>query len=241
MKVAKKLILSQLSDIYDENEIRSISRLIFERVLGLSGLQAHLNQDQTISAANLAHINEILRRLRRFEPIQYILNETEFYGLKLKVNPSVLIPRPETEELVEWIVRECDKLAPAILDIGTGSGCIPIALVKNLPGASADAWDISNEALMVAKENARINQVVVSFYQVDILNFNFPVHPKKYDIIVSNPPYVTVSDKVSMQKNVVDYEPSIALFVPETDPLIFFRAIAELSLSLLSPGGKVFF
>jgi release factor glutamine methyltransferase len=241
MQIAKKLILDQLSPIYSKEEIESICRLIFEKVPGFSRLQVHLNQHQTISAANLAQITEILHRLKQLEPIQYILNNSEFYGLKLKVNPDVLIPRPETEELVDWIIADYKKTTPEILDIGTGSGCIPIALVKNLPGASADGWDISLEALTVAKGNAISNQVEIGFQYADILKFIYPSTNKKYDIIVSNPPYITISEQLSMHKNIIDYEPHIALFVPDTDPLIFYRAIAELALSLLKPGGGVFF
>jgi release factor glutamine methyltransferase len=172
MQVAKKLIVDSLSHSYDKNEIRSISRLIFEKITGFSGIQVHLNMNETISAANLAQIEEILSRLTKFEPIQYILGETEFYGSKIKVNPNVLIPRPETEELVEWIINDHKGSGPSILDIGTGSGCIPVALLKNLPGASADGWDISKEALKVAKENSVINQVTINFQYADI-NLSF--------------------------------------------------------------------
>jgi release factor glutamine methyltransferase len=240
MQVAKKLILDKLSPIYRKEEIESISRLIFEKVTGLSPLQVHLNQHQTISAANLAQITEIINRLIQFEPIQYILGEGDFYGLKLKVNPDVLIPRQETEELVDWIIRESKGLTPSILDIGTGSGCIPIALVKNIPGASADGWDISAEALRTARENALANKVNVNFLQVNILKPNDRSKNIKYDIIVSNPPYVTISDQLSMNKNVIDYEPHVALFVPDNDPLVFYRAIADLAPAFLKEGGKLY-
>jgi len=241
MQVAKKLIYDRLSSKYPRQEIESISKLIFEKVLGLSRLQVYLNQHETISPANLAQITEIVNRLIQFEPIQYILGETEFYGLPLKVNAAVLIPRPETEELVEWIINNNPPKNPIVLDIGTGSGCIPIALSKNLPGASVDGWDISSEAIMVARENAELNQVMVNFCYADVLNQEYPAQPQKYDIIVSNPPYVTVSEQLSMLQNVIDYEPHIALFVPDNDPLLFYRAIADLAINQLKPGGKLYF
>ena len=241
MQVAKKFIYDQLSSKYPRQEIESISKLIFEKVLGLSRLQVYLNQHETISPANLAQITEIVNRLIQFEPIQYILGDTEFYGLTLKVNPTVLIPRPETEELVDWIINNNPPLNPIILDIGTGSGCIPIALSKKISGASVEGWDISNEALLVARENAELNQVKVDFIYADVLNPRYPAQPQKYDIIVSNPPYVTVSEQLSMLKNVIDYEPHIALFVPDTDPLLFYRIIADIAINQLKPGGKLYF
>jgi release factor glutamine methyltransferase len=241
MQVAKKLIYDNLSPIYCRQEIEGITKLIFEKVLGLTRLQVHLNQHKILTSANLTQITEIVNRLLQFEPIQYILGETEFYGLPIKVNSGVLIPRPETEELVDWIINDCHYENPVILDIGTGSGCIPIALSKNLTAASTVAWDISPDALMVARENAKINKVKINFVCVDILKMKYPVQKQKYDIIVSNPPYVTVSEKGAMLKNVVDFEPHIALFVADKDPLIFYRTIAELATDLLKPSGKLYF
>jgi release factor glutamine methyltransferase len=241
MQVAKKLIFDKLSPFYCKQEIESISKLIFGKVLGLSRLQMYLNQHETISPANLAQITEITNRLTQFEPIQYILGETDFYGCTIKVNPAVLIPRPETEELVDWIIKDCHQLNPVILDIGTGSGCIPISLVKNLTGASVDGWDVSAEALTVAKENAAINHVDVDFVQVDVLNHDYPSHHRKYDIIVSNPPYVTRPEQGHILRNVIDYEPHIALFVEGNDPLVFYREIANLAIKQLKPGGNLYF
>ncbi len=240
MVETKKIITDSLSPFYSKQEIEGISRLIFEKVCGLSRLQFHLNQSETISAANLAQIREILTRLIQFEPIQYILGETEFYGSVIKVNPSVLIPRPETEELVDWIISDYKKMTPSILDIGTGSGCIPIALVKNLPGSVADGWDISMDALLVAKENGAKNRVDIDFCYADILKSIYPSTRRKYDIIVSNPPYITHSEQTLMFKNVIDYEPHIALFVPDKDALIFYRAIADLSIEKLKQGGHLY-
>lgn len=241
MQTAKKIIESQLSTLYSKQEIESLSKLIFEKVLGLSRLEVFLNQNEIISAANLAQIKEIIARLTQFEPIQYIFGETEFYGLILKVGPEVLVPRPETEELVDWIIHEYKYLSPNILDIGTGSGCIPIALIKNIPGASAEGWDISLEALKIAKENAQINQVTVGFTFVDILSPSIPFREEKYDIIVSNPPYVTLSEQQLMARNVTDFEPPIALFVADNEALIYYRAIADVAKDLLKPGGKIYF
>jgi release factor glutamine methyltransferase len=241
MQVAKKLITDNLSPFYCKQEIESISKLIFEKVLGFSRLQMHLNQHETISSANLVQITEITNRLIRFEPIQYILGETEFYGCKLTVNPAVLIPRPETEELVDWIIKDCQQLNPAILDIGTGSGCIPISLINNISGALAVGWDISAEALIVAKENAAMNHVEIDFAYADILNHIYTATLQKFDIIVSNPPYVTSSEQHLMLHNVIDYEPHIALFVHDDDPLIFYREIADLAINQLKPGGRLYF
>ncbi len=241
MQVAKKMIRDQLASIFPKQEIESLTRLIFEKVLGLSPIQIHLNQKETISAANLAQIKEIINRLTQFEPIQYVLGETEFYNSLFKVNPSVLIPRPETEELVDWIIKDNKELTPAILDIGTGSGCIPVSLVKNLPGASANGWDISPDALVVATLNAQINCVKVDFECVNILEPIETRHYGKYDIIVSNPPYVTISEQPFMQPNVINFEPHLALFVPDTDPLIFYRKITDLAACLLKEKGSVYF
>ena len=240
MLVAKKYIFEQLSPVYPKQEIESFSRLIFEKILGLSPVQVHLNRNETISAANLVQIKEIVHRLTQFEPIQYILGETEFYGLNFTVNPSVLIPRPETEELVDWIINDSRDSAPCILDIGTGSGCIPVALVKNLPGSSAEGWDISAEALITASRNALINQAEVSFRCVDVLNSTQLKPTGYYDIIVSNPPYITPAEKVHMQQNVTQFEPHLALFVPDNDPLIFYRKIAELAMGHLRSGGHLY-
>ncbi len=241
MQVAKKIISDQLSTIYPKQEIESLSRLIFEKVLGLSRIQIHLNQSKILSAANLTQIKEIVNRLSQFEPIQYILGETEFYGLPLNVNRAVLIPRQETEELVEWIISDHRQLSPNILDIGTGSGCIPIALAKNLPGSTATGWDISTEALRVAAENALRNEVKVDFFCVDILKPDLLDHHGKFDIIVSNPPYIALSEQPKMDRNVTHYEPHLALFVPDNDPLIFYRKITELASCLLNPKGLLYF
>ena len=177
--------------------------------------------------------------MRHFEPIQYILGETEFYGLPFKVTPATLIPRPETEELVDWIIANCNKNPKTLLDIGTGSGCIAIALAKNLPAVKVSAMDISEEALKVASENAIYNKVTVNFSKKDILGTS--TLPQKYDVIISNPPYVRNSEKEMMQKNVLDFEPASALFVEDDNPLLFYSKIAKLAKNYLNPNGFLFF
>lgn len=238
MQAAKKFISDQLSPIYPKEEIAGITKLIFEKVLKLSGIQLHLQKEEAISAANLAEIKDIVNQLVQFKPIQYILGESHFYGLTFKVTESVLIPRSETEELVDWIIKDYAELAPKILDIGTGSGCIPISLLLHIPKASAEAWDISEQALVVANENAINNKVKVSFHHLDL--FKAPEEPDKYDVIVSNPPYVTDSEKELMHQNVLNYEPHTALFVTDQDPLLFYAKIAELALIDLKPNGHLY-
>ena len=218
--------------------------LILEKLTGFSRIwllihkELKLNDEQNIIAS------QYLERLKNHEPIQYILGETEFYGLKFKVNPSVLIPRPETEELVEWVKPPHPPKGgflsgtPTLLDVGTGSGCIAVALKKKFPSANVSAMDISPEALALAKENAALNEVNIEFIQDDIL------HPaatdRKWDVIVSNPPYIPASEQRYLHKNVTDFEPHLALFVQDNDPLIFYRKIAEFALSHLTAGGRLY-
>ena len=183
-------------------------------------------------------------RLKIHEPIQYIIGETEFYGLPFKVNKHTLIPRPETEELVEWIYIEFSNQQSTInnqqfLDIGTGTGCIAISLAKNLPNAKVSALDISEEALKIAQQNAEMNKVKIDFFQTDILAAE--TLPKKYDVIISNPPYVRELEKKQMQQNVLKHEPESALYVSNEDPLLFYRAISHLAKKHLNPEGKLFF
>jgi len=241
MQSTKKLIIDQLSPYYSREEITSFTKLIFEKILGLTALQIHLNPPLVITAANLAQIKEILNRLTQFEPIQYILGETEFYNVIIKVNKNVLIPRPETEELVDWIIKENTHSPLNILDIGTGSGCIPIALLISLPHSTVSAWDISEQALILAAENAKINKANIIFKQVDILQPIETPEEEKFDLIISNPPYVTKSEMVQMEKNVTNYEPHLALFVSDNDPLIFYRAIADIAKLKLKPSGRIYF
>ena len=182
----------------------------------------------------------MIRRLKKNEPIQYIIGVESFCGLTFEVNPSVLIPRPETQELVGWIAGDCEgKEACRILDIGTGSGCIPVSLAHRLPKAEVESWDISEDALQVARRNAERNGVEVLFRQKDVLKAS--PDEARYDVIVSNPPYIAEKEKVDMEANVLDWEPSIALFVPDEDPLLFYRKIAQLGCSMLKEGGALYF
>jgi len=188
-------------------------------------------------------IQDIVSRLKTAEPLQYIIGIADFYSLEFEVTPSVLIPRPETEELVDMILHEHADLEGGILDVGTGSGCIAITLSKHLPNANVTGIDISPEALSVARRNAERNEVNTAFRQADILSSEptMPFLPTNFDLIVSNPPYVMEQEKATMEKNVLDYEPSLALFVPDADPLLFYKAIARFGRTHLNPGGQLYF
>ena len=230
--------------LYGTNEIEAITLMVINEITNLSKAQIKAFPEKEIATADNGKLNNILQRLQTGEPIQYILGHTEFYGLPFKVNPSVLIPRPETEELVEWIlntVGTSQLTTSNILDIGTGSGCIAISLKKNLPRATVSAIDISTKALEKAKQNADLNNVKIDFIHADILNIKSEIEIPKSDIIVSNPPYVTQHDKTQMHTNVTDFEPHTALFVPEDDPLLFYNAIADYALNNLSTNGLLFF
>ena len=247
MKIAafKSNFKIALSELYPSEEILSFFNILSEKYLKLSPIEIALNSEIEISKENSAEFNEALIRLKNYEPVQYIIGETEFYGLLFKVNNYTLIPRPETEELVEWILdnselsSEVSKQHFELLDIGTGSGCIAISIAKNIPESKVFALDISTEALKIARENAEINKVKVEFFQTDILKTK--TLPKQYDTIVSNPPYVREQEKKQMQQNVLKYEPDSALYVSNEDPLLFYRAISQLSKNHLKPKGKLFF
>ena len=233
-----------LSGLYPSEEIQSFFNILSEKYLKISRIQIALNSEKEISKETVQNFQSALVRLKNHEPIQYIIGETEFYGLPFKVNKHTLIPRPETEELVEWIFCEFSNQQSTIknqqfLDIGTGSGCIAISLAKNLPNSKICALDISEEALKIARENAEMNKVEVNFFQTDILKTK--TLPKKFNIIVSNPPYVRELEKKWMQQNVLNYEPDSALFVTDNDPLLFYRAISKLAKQHLQPNGNLFF
>jgi len=234
-----------LGTLYDTSEIEALTLMIISEITELSKAMIKAFPEQEITLQQHEKLNNILARLQTGEPIQYILGHTEFYGLTFKVNPSVLIPRPETEELVEWVLNskvESQKSKVSnILDIGTGSGCIAISLKKNFPTAQVSAIDISTEALQTAKQNAELNEVDINFIHADILNINSQIEIPKSEIIISNPPYVTLHDKTQMHTNVTDFEPHTALFVPENDPLIFYKAIADFAIDNLAPKGLLFF
>ncbi|WP_295711703.1 peptide chain release factor N(5)-glutamine methyltransferase [Mucilaginibacter sp.] len=236
----------KLNNIYSSNETEALSLLAISEITQTSKATIKAFPEKVLTAEQLERLQNILAELLTGKPIQYILGVTEFYGLPFKVNPSVLIPRPETEELVEWILSEMQKVknkgfSGRIIDIGTGSGCIAVTLKKNVPGAVVFAIDISEDALRTAEDNAELNETEVNFLNLDILNFLPDNIIPKSDIIVSNPPYVTQDDKKQMHNNVTDFEPHTALFVPEDDPLIFYRAIADFALVNLKPDGYLFF
>lgn len=230
----------ELEDIYNRNEIRTLLQMMFEHFLGWSVAHLLVSKNATINQSDLLKFNFAIKDLRAGKPIQYIVGSTEFCNLTLSVSPHTLIPRPETAELVYLIAdKEKERQPQHILDLCTGSGCIAIALAKAFPTAKVFASDISAEALAVAKKNAECNKADVSFVIADILREENPAG-ESYDIIVSNPPYVREMEKVMMNRNVLDYEPHLALFVPDGDPLMFYRHIAEFASKHLRTGGKLY-
>ncbi|PCJ85736.1 MAG: protein-(glutamine-N5) methyltransferase, release factor-specific [Flavobacteriales bacterium] len=236
----------ELAGIYPEKEIHSIIQLVFEHYCGFSKTDLVLKASDDFPEFQNEKLLGVLEELKLHKPVQYIVGETEFYGIKLKVNEHVLIPRPETEELVDLIIKENSEFRIQtselrILDIGTGSGCIAIALKRHLPNAEVTAIDISEIALETAKENAILNQVEINFVQTDILHqpFNHLTVPA-FNLIVSNPPYVRFSEKQQMEKNVLDYEPHEALFVDDDDPLLFYRHIITFAKQHLKKEGRVY-
>ncbi|MES2395291.1 MAG: peptide chain release factor N(5)-glutamine methyltransferase [Bacteroidota bacterium] len=261
----------ELKNTYEKDELETFIAYCFEEYLNLKRADIFLNFDVTISESELLKFNFAIKDLKQHKPIQYIFGKADFYGLKFIVNKHVLIPRPETEELVQLIISRTKKqesraenqepgtnvqepsaknqdlahlaLPIFILDIGTGSGCIPVALKKNIPLAKVYALDISAEALDIAKQNAELNTVDVEFFQHNILSANdmLPDSDLKFDIIVSNPPYICVSEKEQMQNNVLDHEPHLALFVNDNDPLLFYRSIADFALKNLKQNGELYF
>jgi len=230
-------MISELSSIYEMEEVNSIYNLLSEDYLKIPRSKILLADEIYLNESNQNLFLSALERLKTHEPIQYVLGKTSFMDLEFKVNNSVLIPRPETEDLVRLMLKE-DLDGKEVLDIGTGSGCIAISLAKNLPNAKVSALDISSDALEVAKENAKLNNVGIEFIHADIFKYN---SNKKYDVIVSNPPYVTESEKSSMKKNVFDFEPKYALFVKNDDPLIYYRIILDFSENFLNKNGKIYF
>lgn len=238
MKGIIKRINEALSGCYSAGEISALTRIITTELLGVSQMAFYLKDDITLTAEQGTLLDNAIERLKKQEPIQYILGYSDFCGLRFKVTPATLIPRPETSELVEWIASEAIG-KESILDIGTGSGCIAISLAHKLPQSKVTAWDISHEALAIAAENSKANGCAVAFEEVDILAYQ-PTG-EQFDIIVSNPPYIKENEKEAMHSNVLDWEPHTALFVPDSDPLLFYRTIAEKGLELLPPGGRLFF
>lgn len=231
--------IQTLTTIYDAAEAESFFYLILEDRLGMKRIDLALEHDREFSGPEIESWNEVLEKLKQYIPIQYIIGKAHFFGLEFEVNPNVLIPRPETEELVQWILSANENKTLKILDIGTGSGCIAISLAKNLPNAEISAIDVSKEALDTAKRNAETNGVKVRFIQKDILETDDL--EKQFDIIVSNPPYVRNLEKEEIKKNVLDHEPHLALFVDDHDALLFYRKIADLALKHLNENGQLYF
>ncbi|AVM53187.1 release factor glutamine methyltransferase [Bacteroides zoogleoformans] len=239
MSTPARHIRTVLQSCYSAREAAALCRIICCEMLGQSSVDYYLGKDIILSSNKERELEGILCRLCNFEPIQYIQGVAPFLGRLFHVAPGVLIPRPETAELVEEMLKE---IAPdgRILDIGTGSGCIAVSLSKELPEAQITAWDISIEALCIAEGNNRQLQASVCFVRRDVLTYR-PTDDDRFDVIVSNPPYITEAEKQYMERNVTDWEPSSALFVPDADPLLFYRRIGELGQSMLTPGGKLYF
>lgn len=257
IKEFKNNFIYQLSAVYPQNEINTFFFYLIEEYLDLKRIDITLQPDFEISSEKILLLNKALVRLKKEEPIQYILGKTEFYGLPFQVNKHTLIPRPETEELVDWIISEVKKTRAnshnklvSIIDIGTGSGCIPISLKVNIDNSTVCAIDISQEALKKAKQNADLNKSIVEFLNLDILKADSlniftkkttSIETIKFDIIVSNPPYVRNLEKVEIKNNVLQNEPHLALFVEDDNPLIFYTKIADLAKNHLSSEGLLFF
>lgn len=232
-------LLSRLRTDYDQHEADNVLFLALEDKLKISRAQWLANRTLRLEEKQMHELYGIIDRLNRHEPIQYILGQTSFFGMTFIVNPSVLIPRPETEELVQLAINDKPDKDAKLLDIGTGSGCIAVSLKKNLPHTTVHALDNSAEALQVAKANAQLNGCEILFFQSDILREPFP--GGEYDVLVSNPPYVCVKEKALMERNVLDFEPKNALFVPDESPLLFYERIMELGKTHLKAGGKLYF
>ncbi|MFH1004799.1 MAG: peptide chain release factor N(5)-glutamine methyltransferase [Bacteroidota bacterium] len=237
------LFYKELKDYYPKGEIDTLIFLTLNDLLGMDRAKIELYEKKTVRREDAKKILSVINELKTHKPIQYILGETFFYGCKIKVNENVLIPRPETEELTDWIISDTQNSKPeTLLDIGTGSGCIAIALSKNFPHTNVFAIDISDESLLVAKANAIFNQTKIDFLQADIIalsqSTNSPIN--NFDIIVSNPPYILSSEKKKMAKNVINYEPHLALFVNDDEPLLFYKAIANFAKKNLNKNGKLY-
>ena len=242
LKELYRNFLVQLQKIYSLSEATVITDWVFEKMASLKRSDILKNPEKKISPAADELIQNTLQQLLLHKPIQYVLGEAWFYRMKIKVNEHVLIPRPETEELVEQLIKDRkSKLTdPAILDIGTGSGCIPIAIKKNLPASKLTAIDISKDALALAKENAALHNAHIQFTELDFLNETNWASLGVFDIIISNPPYIPINEKEKLDKNVTDFEPHLALFVPDRSPLIFYEKIAAFGRDHLLPNGKIY-
>lgn len=239
LSAVNQRIRQSLAGVYPPSEVAALSRALCCEVLGQRSVDYYLGKDITLSANEEQKLETILARLRKFEPLQYVLGKATFLARTFRVAQGVLIPRPETEELVELICREATS-GMRVLDIGTGSGCIAVSLALEVPHAQVTAWDVSSDALLIARENGANLGAEVIFEQCDVLTCR-PDENLKFDVIVSNPPYITQSERADMEANVLEWEPSSALFVPDADPLRFYRRIGELGRNLLTEGGVLYF
>lgn len=236
-RIAESIRLS-LRDIYPPEETKALVMMICCDVLNIDAVDVYTGKDTALSESDRKKLEDIVSRLRKNEPIQYILGYADFCGSRFHVAPGVLIPRPETAELVELVAREAPD-ARRVLDIGTGSGCVAISLSKKLPSATVHAWDVSEEALAIARRNGEELAPRVIFEKRDVLRDEV-AGCGLYDVIVSNPPYVMEEERASMSPNVLEWEPECALFVPDNDPLLFYRRISEMGRRQLAPGGKLY-
>lgn len=231
---------NRLCTVYDAGEAKAIVRMVLDERFGLSATDVYCGKVTQLSSDEQEELEKIMLRLEQAEPVQYVLGWANFCNRQFSVAPGVLIPRPETEELCSWITEEVgNRQQPAILDIGTGSGCIAISLALDIKGSAVSAWDISTDALRIAKENAARLGADINIMKQDALTP--PQDANRWDVIVSNPPYICEKEKTEMERNVLDNEPAIALFVPDNDPLLFYRAIALYGTKALKPKGMLFF
>ena len=240
---AYQQLLVQLYELYEPGEAANIADMVIEHLSGFRKIDRIAHKAFALNEQQEINLQKIVTELMQHKPVQYAIGEAWFMNMNLRVNEHVLIPRPETEELVDWVITDMKSMNQSdvsLLDIGTGSGCIPIAIKKKLPHTEVAATDISEEALQVAKINSIEQNTLVDFLHANILNEADWKQLGHYDIIVSNPPYIAQSEQQAMNKNVLDYEPHIALFVPDNDALLFYKAIAQFSKNHLNPGGKIY-
>lgn len=242
LKEAKLLFGNEINYVYDFSEVKNVTELVLEHVTGFSRIQQIRKTESVLTEEQIVKLSKISERLKQKEPVQYVLGEAWFAGMKFKVNKNVLIPRPETEELVDWVIADC-RLQIAdlkIIDIGTGSGCIPVSIKKKLQLASVSAVDVCSEAIYTATENAIALESDIEFILLDFLDENKWDKLGEYDVIVSNPPYIRQSEKESMMERVINHEPHLALFIPDNDALIFYRKLADFSKTHLKTSGALY-
>lgn len=239
---ARTVLTKELRNVYDSGEVKNIIDLVLESITGLPRTEQVRNKIPYLTCTQLEDLDSITERLKKNEPVQYVLGEAWFAGMKFKVNKNVLIPRPETEELVDWIVKQSaiGSRQLAIVDIGTGSGCIPITLKKKLPEADVKGIDVCSEALFTATENAAELNADVDFILLDFLDEEKWNELGNFDVVVSNPPYVRQTEKNSMHERVKSFEPDLALFVPDDDALLYYRKLSDFAIKHLTPGGSLF-